>query len=81
MPVDEEESRSMFDSPQSGSLLEEESSISDPLIRFIVEHEMTGPPETTYSLVENGTKRRGMKLVDSNDYAYNVKRRCIIAMD
>ncbi len=64
---------SMITMPQPGSLLEEESLLSDPMIGPSEEDEETGLTAVTYSLVENGTKRRGTKLIDSNGYSYNVK--------
>ncbi len=70
---------SMITMPQPGSLLEEESSLSDPMIGPSEDDEETGLTAVTYSLVENGTKRRGTKLIDSNGYSYNVKRRRVNA--
>ncbi|XP_068689620.1 uncharacterized protein [Montipora foliosa] len=50
----------------------EESSIEDPSILNL---ETVGPTELTYRIVEEGTKRRRRKLIDSLGYSYNVKEK------
>ena len=50
----------------------EESSIEDPSILNL---ETVGQPELTYRIVEEGTKRRERKLIDSLGYSYNVKEK------
>ena len=77
--TDSPHSSSIIDSPQLGSLLDEESSIADPSIRLPEEDGVA--TEITYCLIENGTKHRGVKLVDSEGYAYNVKRKRVSATD
>ena len=77
--TDSPHSSSIIDSPQLGSLLDEESSIADPSIRLAEEDGVA--TEITYCLIENGTKHRGVKLVDSEGYAYNVKRKRVSATD
>ena len=66
-------------SPEVGSRLEEESTISDPSVAD--EEENPRPYELQYHLVENGTKRGGKKLVDTDGYTYNVKRQSANATD
>ena len=50
----------------------EESSIEDPSILNL---ETVGPTELTYRIVEEGTKRRRRKLIDSLGYSYNGKEK------
>lgn len=50
----------------------EESSIEDPSILNL---ETVGPTELTYRIVEEGTKRRQRKLIDSLGYSYIVKEK------
>ena len=65
--------------PEMGSHLEEESSISDPSVASSDEEE--APYTLQYHLVNNGTKRGGRKLVDTDGYTYNVKRQRANATD
>ena len=49
----------------------EESSLLEPSIGEVE----VGQPTVTYQIVEEGTKRRKQKLIDSLGYTYNIKER------
>ena len=64
--------------PPSGSRLQEEESIIDPPIRPV---DYSTTLHVTYSVIKNGTKRKGLRLADSEGYIYNVKRRLVHSTD
>ena len=56
----------------------QESSIDEPQIRDV---EPTFHDNITYTVVDGATKRGKEMLIDSQEYRYNIKRRCLNVTD